>query len=231
MADSVTFDGVNKLAILAPNTNAIEAVEIYSDWKLWLLQSDNLKYELAMSSVGGEPLPGGIVTGAYVFLENGWKVRPNERDHSLQIDGNLFSADGSAIDAPTAGSFRVAIRLNTSSLTQVAVVQSGGGSAYAGDTFVDCDIVPEGASYRFQGGLHRDGAPVSSGIVSASVALYGPNGAAVAMPDTPMTVDARGVCHLVANLSLAPGNYYAETTIADAIAPVVGRTRIRVQVC
>lgn len=117
---SFTFDGPNKLIICDPGVVSFSVAEIYSRWKEWTQESDNLKYVPAFSeSVGGNPLGNGVFLGAYYFLQNGWLIRPQEANHVLSIDGNLFAIpDTAPIFASTIGAFNVQIGLNTSSLTQ-----------------------------------------------------------------------------------------------------------------
>jgi hypothetical protein len=90
-----TFDGVNKLIILSNGTTTVDAKDMYSRWKDWSLVGDNAKYLQALSVLGGDPLPGGRYLGTTYFLENGWKIRPFEGNHTLVLQGNLYSRDGS----------------------------------------------------------------------------------------------------------------------------------------
>ena len=48
-----------------------------------------------LSSVGGQDLGGGTALDGYFFLNNkdGWKLAPEDRNHELQINGNLYAAD------------------------------------------------------------------------------------------------------------------------------------------
>ena len=119
---SYTFDGLNKLIILDPGVTSFSVSDIYSRWKEWVQLSDNAKYEIAFStSVGGNPLGNGLLLGAYYFITNGWLIRPQEANHTLDIDGNLFPIPDTAdIFAQTIGNFNVSIRSQFSSLTQQA---------------------------------------------------------------------------------------------------------------
>jgi hypothetical protein len=126
---SFTFDGPNRLIICDPGVTSFSVAQVYSRWKEWLLDSDNTKYETAFAqSIGGDPLGGGLLLGSYFFLQNGWKIRPQEADHVLVIDGNIFPIpDDAGLFEQTIGSFNVQISLRTSSLTQkvqVAAVNS-----------------------------------------------------------------------------------------------------------
>jgi hypothetical protein len=101
----VTFDGVNKTILINPGvTNLDVTVDIYSDWKEWVLLHDNSKFLPALRTTGGDPLPGGIFIGRYFFLTNGWKLLPPiELTGDIQLEGNLYSDDGSDVFAQTEG--------------------------------------------------------------------------------------------------------------------------------
>jgi hypothetical protein len=115
-----TFDPINKLIIMDPGVTSVSAIDLYSKWKEWAAESDNAKYAPAFSnSVGGESLGGGIFTGRYFFLQNGWKIRPQEADHSLTIDGNLYTNPaGQSLTVPPLGDYTVTVSLLVSQASQ-----------------------------------------------------------------------------------------------------------------
>jgi hypothetical protein len=117
---SYTFDGINKLIIIDNGVTSFSVADLYSRWKDWFALSDNSKYETAFgNSVGGNSLGGGIVLGSYYFLQNGWKIRPQEANHVLEITGNLYPIpDTASLFQSTVGSFNVQIIMRNSSLTQ-----------------------------------------------------------------------------------------------------------------
>jgi len=121
---SISFDGVNKLAILSTNTTSLTVSELWSRWVDWLGESDNGKYPIALSQLGGDEIGGGRYLGLTFFLENGWKIRPYEGDHLLTISGNLYSRDGSSPIAQTVGTFNVTVNMSTSNLVD-AISTSG----------------------------------------------------------------------------------------------------------
>ncbi len=91
-----TFDGPNKRIVVDAEAgdSAFTAAEVYSAWKDWVLLG-NAQFEPAFAeSVGGNPLGGGSSLDTYVFLRNdsGWRIRPDARDHTLSVDGQLFGA-------------------------------------------------------------------------------------------------------------------------------------------
>lgn len=140
MASNVTFIGGSRCIIVNSGLSSITAqVDLYSEWKVYALSADNLKFGEVFRTIGGDPIGGGQFAGAYFFLQNqdvvtpsatsiGWRIRPDERDHELRIDGNVFGEDATEqITTATSGAFTVLIRLNTSQLTQA--IETGALSA------------------------------------------------------------------------------------------------------
>lgn len=123
---SYTFDGPNKLIILSSGVTYVSLYEMYSRWKEWLMLSDNSKYLQALSYIGADPIPGGQL-GTTFFIENGWKIRPYEGNHTLTVAGNLYSRDGSDPFVSTVGSWNVRIVSVVSTLVET-VVQNGVGT-------------------------------------------------------------------------------------------------------
>jgi hypothetical protein len=107
----VTFDGPNKLININNGETKINVrTDIYSAWKVWVTESDNSKYEQALRVVGGDPTIGINTITAYFFLMNGWKVRPYEGNHTLEIDGILIVDGGGDPFQDTIGDWRIAIQ-------------------------------------------------------------------------------------------------------------------------
>ena len=113
---NITFDGVNKLIYISYGTTTIEIKTLYSMWKEWVLLRDNSKYLQAMSSIGGEPLPGGRFVGGTFFLLNGWRIRTWEGNHTLTLIGNLFTQEGDSVIVPTLQPWNIAINSFQSTL-------------------------------------------------------------------------------------------------------------------
>ena len=131
-----TFDGTNKLIILSPGTTSITVTDLYSRWKEWAALDNNAAFLPALAVIGGDPLPGGLFAGSTFFLENGWKIRPYEGNHTLSISGNLYSRDGSATTVHTVGNYNVLVTQMVSNLS-TAVATDGGGSG----TSIDYELV------------------------------------------------------------------------------------------
>lgn len=125
----VTFDGINKLIIVDNLITELDVrTDLYSDWKEWILQSDNIKYLPALSAIGGDLISTGVYVGTTYFLENGWRIRPYEGNHQLTIVGNLYTREsGQSPVIPTIGSYNVLVSMFRSNL--VDTISTGGGSA------------------------------------------------------------------------------------------------------
>lgn len=124
----MTFDGLNKRITLTAGTTTVGVREIWSRWVDWLLTSDNSKYEIAMEQVGGNDIDLGAGTKIpiYAFLKNGWRIRPQEANHTLNvIDGILLVDGGGDPFINTAGSFIV--RINFQQPVQAISFSTGGG--------------------------------------------------------------------------------------------------------
>lgn len=123
-----TFDGPNKLIILTTGTTVVDVKDLYSRWKEWVATDVNSKYLPAISVLGGDPLPGGRYLGTTYFIENGWKLRPQEANHTLFISGNMYARDGSDPFVNTLGAYNVRIMVTVSNLVDTVATGSGVGT-------------------------------------------------------------------------------------------------------
>lgn len=102
---AITFDPAAKRIVL--DSASVTAEEIFSRWEDWMLLSDNAKYLPAFRHAGGDDLGGGLFIPNYLFLLNGWRVRPMESSHNLTITGNLFVDGGGVPVVSTLGTYQV----------------------------------------------------------------------------------------------------------------------------
>lgn len=124
-----TFDGANKLIILSEGTTSFSVIDLYSRWKQFVQTSDNSKYVYAFTSVAGDPIGGGQSISPYIFLNttDGWRIRPQEADHELQIIGNLYSVDPSlSLFVPTLDNYTVTVLIERSASALTIVTNAGG---------------------------------------------------------------------------------------------------------
>lgn len=125
---NATFDGVNKRIIINPGLTDVDFVDIYSDWKDWTLSGDNSKYLRAISVIGGDPITMVVSLGSTFFLENDWKIRPDESNHFLTINGNVYARDGTNPVVSTLGIYQVTVELKRSNLIDTVNIAGGGGT-------------------------------------------------------------------------------------------------------
>lgn len=84
-----TFDGSAKRITLGAGTTLLMLAEMYSRWKDWVL-AGNAGFLPAFSTVGGD-IP---AIPLYLFLENGWRIVPQDADHSLTVAGGILEVQG-----------------------------------------------------------------------------------------------------------------------------------------
>lgn len=107
-----TFNGVAKTITLSAGTVTLDLVDLHSRWKDWVF-AGNAQYALALNTVGGEPIDpsAGTLVPLYLFLLNGWKLRPMEADHTLSVVGGTLLVEGGGDPfVSTLGDFTVRIR-------------------------------------------------------------------------------------------------------------------------
>lgn len=127
---SFTFDGPNKRIICDSGTTVLDVVDLYSRWKDWVL-AGNAQYAEAFKATGGDPIDAtaGTFIPAYAFLANGWRVRPQEANHTLNVTGGILLVDGGGEPfVNTVGTFQVNVRYSQP-VQAIAVSTSGGGGA------------------------------------------------------------------------------------------------------
>ena len=122
----MTFDGASKRIIL--DSTSVTASEIWSRYMDWLaVDSQNAKWGLAMTQVGGDELGSGLYIPLYFFLTNGWRVRPMESSHQLMITGNLFVAEGGSPLVNTLGNYNVIAQYTVPVQAQAMATSGGSG--------------------------------------------------------------------------------------------------------
>lgn len=100
----VTFNGTAKEIIINNSVTDIDVtIDLYSDWKEWILTGDNAKYLDAFRTFGGDPISTTQNAPRYYILINGWKVRILS-GNVVNISTNLYTDDNSfpLIIEPTA---------------------------------------------------------------------------------------------------------------------------------
>lgn len=104
-----TFSGTAKTITLSSGTVTLDLVDLHSRWKDWVA-AGNAGYPIAFRAVGGD-IP---AIPLYLFLLDGWRVVPQQADHTLTVTAGIFEVDGGGdpfIDP--AGSYKIRINRET----------------------------------------------------------------------------------------------------------------------
>jgi len=121
------INGNTKVITLSAGTTAVSVRDLWSRWVDWFLTGDNGKYLPAFNYVGGDdidPISGTIIP-IYAFLMNGWKLKPQEANHTLTIiDGVLLVNGGGDPFNNTNGSY--VVRINYQQPVQAISFSTGG---------------------------------------------------------------------------------------------------------
>ena len=143
---AITFDPANKRIIL--DSTSFNVTEIWSRWIDWVSSGDNSKYLPALSQSGGEELLPSIFSPIYIFLDNGWRVRPMEANHKLVLDGFLYVRGGGDPVVNTLGAYNVSVQYTVAMQAQaVATSGSSGPTAEQVAAAVHNYIVEAGMSF------------------------------------------------------------------------------------
>lgn len=126
---ALAFNGATK-EITITVVNTLDVKDLWSRWVDWFLTGDNSKYEMAMQQIGGNDIDitAGTSIPIYIYLLNGWKIKPREANHTLAVsNGILLTDDSSDPFKNTTGAFMV--RVNYQQPVQALTVATGGGGA------------------------------------------------------------------------------------------------------
>jgi hypothetical protein len=168
-----TFDGNTKVISLSSGTVSISVRDLWSRWVDWWLTSDNSKYLLAFAQVGGNDIDisAGTKIPIYAFLQNGWKLKPQEANHTLNVTDGILLVDGGGDPfINTTGSY--VVRVNYQQPVQAISFSSGG--AGGGLTVDQETMLTE--LYRIQGlaaGVQMTVTPTSRVAGTISLAIGG----------------------------------------------------------
>ena len=124
-----SFNGSEKIITLTLGTIVLDVKDLYSRWKDWVITSDNSKWDLAFQVAGGETIDSGAGTyiPLYAFLANGWRIKPQEAHHTLNVtNGILLVSGGGDPFINTTGSYIV--RINYQQPVQAITVSVSSGS-------------------------------------------------------------------------------------------------------
>jgi len=119
-----TFNTSLFLQIMDTGVSSISISQMYSEWKDWLRLSSNAQYTFMYVALGGNVISGATSVPFYIFLNNSWRVRPDEANHTLNIIEGVIVATGDPF-VDTVGTYTV--RINYQQPVQAITVSTGGG--------------------------------------------------------------------------------------------------------
>jgi hypothetical protein len=109
-----TVDTTNKLFIAKAGVTEYDVqIDLYSDAKEhWLAGGVALGFTFPFITVGGEDInpTAGTSVPLYSFLTDGWRIRPDEADHTVNVSNGVLLVDGGGDPfVDTLGAFTVRI--------------------------------------------------------------------------------------------------------------------------
>ena len=123
--NSFTFVG-EALTIVLNNQSLFTAEDMYSEWKEWIVQGDNAKYERAFDTVGGDDVGNNQEIAPYFFLRNnsGWRIKMPAQNGELVMSGNLFPRDPDEVMFIQSDGYDSFLRLEVSTRAVVITVET-----------------------------------------------------------------------------------------------------------
>lgn len=127
MGAKVSFNPLTKIITItqAPSGGVVDIdvkVDIYSDGKEdWIIDSNLTKYKFPIRAIGGDQLPGSRKLGSTFFLKYGWRIKPYEANHTLRVEGNLYTDEGDSPFLATNGAYTVSVINTVSALTEAVI--------------------------------------------------------------------------------------------------------------
>lgn len=110
-------DTTNKLFVVKAGVTSFDVqTDLYSDAKEhWLAGGTAMGFQFPLRTVAGDPRSDGSTIEPFYFLRDGWKIRPDEADHTLLVTGNIELDEGETghLFVSTLGGFTVIVTVNT----------------------------------------------------------------------------------------------------------------------
>ncbi len=162
-----TFNTGLKLQVLDSGVTSISVSELYSDWKAWLRLTNNAQFQFAYESLGGNLVTGATTIPFFAFLINGWQIRPQEANHTLNvIEGVLVAPADPFVN--TVGAF--VVRINYQQPVQAFTVSTGGGGGLTAQQVRDAMALSTAASIM-AGSVDAklDGIKVNTNLIPAAL--------------------------------------------------------------
>ena len=116
---AITFDPIQRVIQL--DTYNVSERELWTAYVDWAVEGDNLKYGIGMTQLGGE-----APVALYIFLAEGWRVRPLATSGITTITGNLLTTENDSPIEPSVGAVQVNLETPVKAVA-IDVGQSSGG--------------------------------------------------------------------------------------------------------
>jgi hypothetical protein len=143
MSNKVIFSGITKQIIVKPSISELDVkVDLYSEWKRWVVEDNNTKFLSAFRTFGGDPTITGQFAPSYFFLTNNWRVVVDSGDE-LSVGTNLYTDE---LDSPflVSNSSAVSLRNSDAATVDTGVSQN---LDYNGEVQINSNIGIGGVSY------------------------------------------------------------------------------------
>jgi len=221
-----TVDTTNKLFVAKAGITAFDVkIDLYSDAKEhWLSGGAAMGFLFPIRVIGGDPVGGGKFAGDLYFLRDGWKIRPDEADHTLTITGNLFLDEGEVgnLIVPTVGDFTVVTIAERSNL--VLAVNTGGTIAPSQQDIRDAMTLATAAGIAPGSIDARLPSVLTGGRMESNVGSI-TDGVLTAATFAQSALDAIADAVLTRNVSAVEATA-AKTTIAGIVLKLMSRTKM-----
>ena len=121
---AITFDPINKIIQL--DTFSVSEREMWTAFVDWAVQSDNLKFGVGMTQLGGL-----APVALYITLATGWRIRPLAQAGITTITGNVLTTEGTSPIEQAVGAVQVNLETPVKAVA-ISTGQSGLTAAEAG---------------------------------------------------------------------------------------------------
>jgi len=121
---AITFDPINKIIQL--DTFSVSEREMWTAFVDWAVQSDNLKFGVGMTQLGGL-----APVALYITLATGWRIRPLAQAGITSITGNVLTTEGTSPIEQAVGAVQVNLETPVKAVA-ISTGQSGLTAAEAG---------------------------------------------------------------------------------------------------
>jgi len=122
VATKFTYDTANKVFLLNPGVTSLDAKSDFYSWVKhdWLTEDSLRKYRFPIESIGGQDIGGGVTISPYYSLLYGWRLQFAAADQTINIVGNVITAEGEPPIIENAGAYHhtAVFQVSSNSLTQ-----------------------------------------------------------------------------------------------------------------